>query len=177
MGEQGRGEACTLGNLRTGCVYSVRVRACNAQGQGDYCKSVDVSTAPGVPDEPEALRVSAPHQSALEVRWERSQHDGGAPLTAFRLEVAEFRAVPDIGLAVAERFDANRAPRGLQWCTVFDGISEPAGALIEGGLLPGMQYLLRVFAVNSQGTSASSSIGEWLAVLTWEAVWVFSLSW
>ena len=55
--------ACTLGGLRAGCTYRVRVRAVNSAGEGPYSAAVDAATAPDVPDPPTALAASSRQQT------------------------------------------------------------------------------------------------------------------
>jgi hypothetical protein len=55
---QGKGEACTIKPLRGGCMYVVRVRACNAAGWGQFCAPFAFATSADVPDAPDPPKLT-----------------------------------------------------------------------------------------------------------------------
>ncbi len=83
---QGHSTGCTAEGLRPGCTYRVRVCAYNAVGEGAYSVPVDISTAPDVASQPSAPHATQRWQHALQLAWKPSQHDGGLPIQAYRLE-------------------------------------------------------------------------------------------
>ena len=85
---QGSSTACTIGGLRAGCTYRVRVRAHNAAGESPASAASDVRTAPDVPDAPAAPVASAAPSHALELAWDPPRHNGGCPVQAYRLELS-----------------------------------------------------------------------------------------
>lgn len=85
---QGSSTACTIGGLRAGCTYRVRVRAHNAAGESPASAASDVRTAPDVPDAPGAPVATAAPSQALELAWEPPRHNGGCPVQAHRLELS-----------------------------------------------------------------------------------------
>jgi len=84
---EGRGTACTLNALRPGCVYRVRVAACNSAGWGAAGFPANVAAAPTAPDTPQHLQVVRRTREALSVTWQPPTFDGGAPLAHYRLEL------------------------------------------------------------------------------------------
>lgn len=85
---QGSSTACTIGGLRAGCTYRVRVRAHNAAGGSPASAASDVRTAADVPDAPAAPVATAAPSHALELAWDPPRHNGGCPVQAYRLELS-----------------------------------------------------------------------------------------
>lgn len=84
---QGSAAACTVGGLRAGCLYRVRVRARNAAGFSPHSQPADVRTADDVPEQPSAPSAAAHTSETLSVTWGAPGHDGGSPITSYRLEL------------------------------------------------------------------------------------------
>ena len=84
---QGEAAACAVGNLRAGCRYHVRVRARNAAGFSPASCPAEVRTSPDAPEAPPGPpRATARAQDGFSVAWDPPDHDGGAPITSYRLE-------------------------------------------------------------------------------------------
>lgn len=92
--EQGPSTAHTQESLRPGCKYEVRVRARNAAGFGGYTRPIVISTAPDVPSSPAMPRCLARSLTSLSLEWAAPVHDGGLPVTSYRLEVAQCASHP-----------------------------------------------------------------------------------
>lgn len=84
---QGEAAACTVGGLRAGCTYRVRVRARNAAGHSSYSAPADVKTAADTPEPPSAPAAVSRGTDTLTVAWEAPSHDGGSPIMSYRLEL------------------------------------------------------------------------------------------
>lgn len=55
---EGDATACTINSLRPGCMYRVRLRACNSAGWGQWSVPGDISTQADVPEVPLALQLA-----------------------------------------------------------------------------------------------------------------------
>lgn len=166
---EGKDTMHTLGSLRAGCTYRVRVRAMNCIGAGAYSFPADLATSPASPEAPGAPAVGNRAQHALTVLWDAPQHDGGASIVSYRL--AHRLAGP-----VEELKSTNRRNNSGDWAAAKTGGGEDAAAFriaYDGaerkaeiqGLDPGMKYEFRVNASNKQGTSSWSNT----AILTTKA--------
>ncbi len=71
----------------------MRVRAQNSAGFGPYSIVADVETAPDVPDPPEQPRTTSRSATGLAIEWAAPDHDGGAQITSYRVEVARREAL------------------------------------------------------------------------------------
>lgn len=65
--------------------YRVRVSAANIVGSGPYSEAICI---PDVPSEPTNLLVALTKTNSLDLQWDPPDHDGGRPVTSYRLEVA-----------------------------------------------------------------------------------------
>ena len=151
---EGEDLGCTLGALRAGCTYRVRVRAVNAQGPGVYSFPADVATSPANPEAPGCPAAAARAQDSLAVRWAAPPHDGGTPVTAYRLEC---RAVGPVEPPRPSSAGPPAPEEPVSYNVVYEG---PELQAEVPGLAPGVRYQFRVAAANKQGASPWSAAGE-----------------
>jgi hypothetical protein len=124
---EGPSRACTVNGLQPGLQYRVRVQAVNQVGLSEYSDEVRVATAASAPQATDAPALGDSHQNALLVSWAPPQHDGGARVAGYRLELLEGGADASDGLG-----------RGK---VVYSGL-ETAAWVKE--LQPGCAYSFRV---------------------------------
>ena len=105
---QGPEHACTARNLQPGHRYQVRVRARNAAGPGAHSRPAHFSTAANVPAPLGLPQTSQRGRDGLRLSWPEPQHDGGAPVQGFRLEMCAGAARPLHGVVCF-------GPRGWGW--------------------------------------------------------------
>ncbi|XP_075992057.1 miles to go isoform X2 [Anticarsia gemmatalis] len=119
--------------LQPGTPYRARVRCANEAGDGEWSATETVTTeaaCPGVCGAPES--AAEPRATLLALRWRPPDCTGGAPLTEYRVEVAE------------EGGATRLAYQGLDSeCTVRD-------------LTPGRDYRVWVTACNRVGAGPAS---------------------
>lgn len=149
---QGPETSCTLGALRAGCSYRVRVRALNKQGAGTYSIPTDVATSPAIPEAPGRPSISSRTQDSLTVRWDAPLHDGGTPVAGYRLE---WQRVGEM----ESRSDTSSGPsrEDSSYQVMYQGVERQAEVT---GLEPGTRYQFRVAASNKEGSSPWSIAGE-----------------
>ena len=133
-----------MSHLLTGLVdghrYDIQVRAVNGQGPGSWSETATESTAaegPGTPTQYYAV----PRDGAVDVRWRRPAHNGGAAITHYDLRYYSAGA--------SDTDDTSK------W-TVHSGVApagNPTTARIEG-LRNGSDYWIQVRAVNGAGPGA-----------------------
>merc|ERR1719445_978791 len=115
-------------HLQPGTQYRVRVAAESAGGISDYSETCFVTTEPVVPDAPSPPTLrDKPKSMSLHLAWKAPEHDGGAPITEFEIDMTS----PDnITRSVYRGRDTE--------CVV-------------ASLLPGRPYLFQVRASNRAG--------------------------
>ncbi|BDA40522.1 probable fibronectin type-III domain-containing protein 3a [Coccomyxa sp. Obi] len=153
---QGEAAACTVSGLRAGCIYRVRVRARNDSGYSPYSQPTDVGTAADVPGQPSAPAAASRTAHTLSVTWEPPAHDGGSPVLSYRLELCR------VGPTEGWNCGASKGKQKRE--EVFSSVLLEDGGLgchadIDS-LDPGNEYLLRVIANNSLGSSPASAVGR-----------------
>ncbi len=160
---QGKETTHTLGSLRAGCTYKVRVRAVNSIGAGAFSFPADVATSPASPEAPGAPAAGNRAQHALTVLWDGPQHDGGSPILSYRLGYRVVGPVEEQKLtsngdaattATLKTSAADDDENAAVFRVAYDGAERKAEIQ---GLDPGMKYEFRVNASNKQGTSSWSS--------------------
>lgn len=146
---EGLETTCTLGGLRAGCMYRVRVRALNAVGAGAYSYPADVATSAASPEAPGTPAATSKAQDSLAVQWEAPSHDGGAPILSYRL------CHRLVGPVEQPLDGSGMAPTEEEsFHTAYDGVERRAEI---SGLSPGMSYEFKVNATNRQGQSPWST--------------------
>lgn len=120
--------------LTNGTRYSFRVAAINVAGVGTN-SAVVASTPRTVASAPRAL-TARPRSRAVALSWTAPTSNGGAPITAYRVQ---------------------RSLNGRTWTTVTS--SAPLSRTFTvTGLRNGTQYSFRVAAVNAAGVGPNSAI-------------------
>ena len=153
---RGTDVSCTIGSLRAGSVYRVRVRAVNEQGPGQYSFPVDVPTAPAIPEAPAPPSAGARSQDTLLVQWNPPPHDGGAPIVAYKLCCR-------LGGPIEEPLDPENAvglllPEPSEASVFYTAHEGPERRMEIDGLSPGMNYEFKVCASNKIGSSSWSQV-------------------
>lgn len=82
---KGAEQTCTLANLLPGRAYSVRLRAFNKVGAGEWSDAFEFISGAGVPDAPNAPTVSSRASNCILVGWNEPASNG-SPITEYRLE-------------------------------------------------------------------------------------------
>ena len=135
----GDGTMTMIGELRPHTLYTVRVRAANALGEGPFSEPGSDRTDDVVPGRPDRPRVTAAGSTTLSVTWTEPAN-AGSPIAGYELQYRERDADSE-----------DDAP----WATV-----ETAGdvtATTLSGLTPGTAYAARVRASNGAGPGAWSA--------------------
>lgn len=121
--------------LQPGTQYRARVRCASAAGDSDWSAAETLLTEPACPGACAAPEpAAAPRATDAPVRWRAPACLGGAPLTEYRLELADTDGL--VRLVRLERL-------------------EPEATLRD--LLPGREYRVWVTAVNRVGAGAPSA--------------------
>ncbi|KAK9824568.1 hypothetical protein WJX72_011385 [[Myrmecia] bisecta] len=160
---EGTATAHTLGGLRSGCTYRVRVRACNEAGYGPYSVGADVATSADVPDPPPTPVPLIGSPTRLVLQWRQPIYDGGSEITGYRLEYCRVGRVEDVGgYRAGEARQDHKGKQALQLHFVptllpHSGLS--CQAQLEE-LDAATEYAFRLSAINSQGTSRPSEEGR-----------------
>lgn len=139
----GAATSCTTNDLIPGTSYEFRVRACNEAGSGPWSQNVNVKTTPGLPDKPSPPSVVSKSSLSLGVQWKPPGHDGGTAISEYQLEFCQCCKSPREGV---DPFEI--AYRGKLCETEVMNLS------------PGTEYVFRVSATNSFGTSEWSAVGS-----------------
>lgn len=136
---KGASPCCTVGGLRAGCAYTARVRVVDKPSAAAlvWSQPLDTATAPDAPEQPDAPWMCGSSAATLQLAWQAPVHDGGAPLTAYRVQL---------------RTRGNDA----EPAQVYDGVDTHCTVQ---ELLPGVDYEFRLQAVNAQGASTWSDWG------------------
>lgn len=82
---KGSEQSCIINNLLPGRTYSIKLRATNEIGQGDWSDIVNVTTSPGSPDAPEMPNISIRSPSCLLITWTEPSTNGSV-ISEYRLE-------------------------------------------------------------------------------------------
>lgn len=130
------GSPCTLGGLDNGQSYTLRVLATNAAGSSEPSSASDAITPATVPDAPSALEVDRGDREAA-LTFDAPDDDGGASVTGYEVSV----------------------DGGQSWKELETDGSGPYTATVTG-LSNGTAYKIAVRAVNSEGTSAATSLSN-----------------
>ncbi len=128
----GHATECHCDGLRPGTVYKIRVRCYSDGGVSPFSEICHVTTEPVCPGQCAPPRVHGkPRASSLHLKWGWPDHDGGAPVSEFEIDMTS----PD------------NQTRG-----VYKGRETEC---VVASLLPGRPYLFQVRAHNRAG------VGPW----------------
>ena len=134
--------AAVVSGLAAGCKYAVRVCARNAAGVGPFSQVGEFTSAPGPPMHPGQPTVVDRKDTSLTISWPVPEHDGGSPVTGYYLKFATVNHFPIDG-APKEEVHSIYAGTGMS-CSLID-------------LAPSTEYVVRVEAVNAEGSSPWSA--------------------
>ena len=116
-----------------------RVSAINSVGVGDPSDVASATTDATVPAAPTNLVATAVEPTRIELAWTAPAHDGGAPITGYRIEVSE---------------------DGALWRNLVPHTGVTATIYSHSGLMPGSTRFYRVSATNSAGTGMPSQVAS-----------------
>ena len=134
------GETTTLfhSGLVADTTYTYRISAINAIGIGGSSEEISEKTnappPPTVSSKPKGLSATAVSESQIDLDWSAPSSDGGASISGYEIE---------------------RKIGAGSWSTLITTGTETSHS--DSGLSSGTTYTYRVSAINSVGTSASSS--------------------
>lgn len=119
--------------------YSFEVAAINAYGTGADGNTVSLTTSPYlVPTAPGVLSLAAgtPAHTNIDLSWSAPSSDGGQTITGYKVE---------------------KSTDGSAWSTIVADTGTTATTYSATGLTLNTEYWLRVAAINSIGTGATSN--------------------
>ena len=116
-----------------------RVSAINRIGVGRASSVESATTDATVPDAPTGLVATSTTSTQIDLVWIAPAYDGGAPVTAYRIEVSETGAV---------------------WADLVPNTGTESATFSHTGLLPGSTRFYRVSAINRAGTGAPSGVAS-----------------
>ena len=126
--------------LDPGTTQHYRVSAINAAGTGEPSEAASATTDPTVPDPPTGLSAAADGQTRIRLSWTAPVYDGGAPVTAYRVEVS------------ADSADT--------WTVLSANTGNARTTFTHTGLEPGTTRHYRVGAVNVAGSGGPSNVAH-----------------
>lgn len=127
-----------VNNLLSGQTYSLKVRAINEIGTGDWSDLAEISTGAGPPDAPDMPSVTSKSANCLVISWSEP-HTNGAPIVEYRLEMSQKRS--DCFIPLYNGSNSRYECKGQH-------------------VQPSTRYFYRVQAVNVHGSSAFSQLAE-----------------
>ncbi|MDE2870953.1 MAG: fibronectin type III domain-containing protein [Gemmatimonadota bacterium] len=126
--------------LDPGTTQHYRVSAINAAGTGEPSEAASATTDPTVPDPPTGLSAAADGQTRIRLSWTAPVYDGGAPVTAYQVEVS------------ADSADT--------WTVLSANTGNARTTFTHTGLEPGTTRHYRVAAVNVAGPGGPSNVAH-----------------
>lgn len=100
-----------------------------------------MSSSPDVPSEPKNARITKVNKDCMFVAWDRPDSDGGSPITGYLIERKERNSLLWV--------KANDTPvRSTEYPCV--------------GLIEGLEYSFRIYALNKAGSSPPSKPTEYV---------------
>ena len=137
-----------VSGLRPETAYQIAVAGVNRVGIGNRSTLTIQTAQVELPLAPQALRLADVMTNTLVVSWERSNFDGGDPVTTYTISWDVSTPVSGVSTAVSI------------------AASENGNEIYEiTGLLPNRLYYIVVTAANSRGSGAGSSITAQTAAL------------
>ena len=116
-----------------------RVSAINRIGLGGASRVASATTDATVPDAPTGLLATSTTSTQIDLVWIAPDYDGGAPVTAYRIEVSE---------------------TGAAWADLVPNTGSVSTTYSHTGLLPGSTRFYRVSAINRAGTGEPSGVAS-----------------
>lgn len=104
-----------------------------------------LSLSPDVPSEPKNARVTKVNKDCMFVAWDRPDSDGGSPITGYLIERKERNS--------------------LLWVKAND-TSVRSTEYPCAGLIEGLEYSFRIYALNKAGSSPPSKPTEYVTART-----------
>ena len=132
--------AFTHTGLEAGTTRHYRVSAMNVAGTGNPSNVANATTDATVPDPPTGLAATANGISRIDLAWTAPDEDGGAAVTAYRIEVS--------------------TTRGATWTTLQANTGTTATAYSHDGLPPATRRDYRVSAINRVGAGEPSNVAN-----------------
>ena len=126
--------------LQPGTTRHYRVSAINAAGTGLASNVAHATTDATVPDPPTGLTATADGISQIDLAWTAPDTDGGAPVTAYRIEVS--------------------TTKGATWTTLVATTGNTMAEYSHTGLPPATRRDYRVSAINRVGAGEPSNVAE-----------------
>ena len=126
--------------LNPGTTRHYRVSAINAAGTGDPSDAASATTDPTIPDPPTDLAAAADGQTRIRLSWTAPAYDGGARVSAYRIE-----------------FSADSADT---WTELSSSTGSSRTAFTHTGLEAGTTRHYRVAAINVAGAGAPSNVAH-----------------
>ncbi len=121
--------------LTPATTYHYRVAAINRIGTGERSEYAYAKTLAVVPDSPRNLEAEVVSSTLVELRWQPPEYDGGAPVTAYLLEISG---------------------DGRDWETLAEVMNDTEFS--DDGVIPGRKWHYRVSAINEIGTGPPSNV-------------------
>ena len=125
--------------LRPATTRHYRVQAINEIGLSPHSGVAHATTDAVAPDPPTDLVATAIEPTRIDLTWTAPAYDGGAPVTAYRIEVSEDAAA---------------------WIDLERSTGTDATSYSHTGLPPGSTRHYRVSAINAAGTGLPSGIAS-----------------
>lgn len=88
--------AATIGGLQAGCSYKVKICAETSAGLGAFTYPMDCHTTAAKPWPPRQLSMHAAGPTSLLLEWEPPEHDCGAEVVAYRVQLWDADAGPSV---------------------------------------------------------------------------------
>src|SRR5207245_1287370 len=117
-----------------------RVSAINCVGTGSPSSTTSATTFAAAPSPPSALTATAVSSSQVTLSWTAPADNGGSAITAYKVE--------------------RSTDGGTTWSTLVANTGSSAAGYSDTGLVHTTTYAYRVSAINSVGTSSTSSMAS-----------------
>lgn len=136
---KGRDNECLVASLAPGQTYLFQVRASNKIGYGEWSKSLDFLSGPGIPDAPQAPSLTIKSSHCVYISWFEPIKTNGAPINDYKLE-----------------YSLNENDNFVQ---IYNG---PLNNFEFKSLIPNTNYYFRLQACNIAGWSMFSQLSSCL---------------
>lgn len=152
--------AYVVTNLTGNTSYMMDIRAINKVGVGDPCE-FQITTGPVKPDPPPPPAVAEARDGCLNVVWQASPSDGGAPITAYKVRMRKI-----LGSSRWNPFGPGEgSATWLDMGTVGAAMHQPGvNANYDAWVGPleaqTCEYKFQIIAMNQVGASQGSELSE-----------------